>query len=424
VARRARVAGELVADLRVEPVRRVVVRFFPVERRVALATGFAAAGFAAAGFAAVGFAAAGFAGAVAARLAAARFTVARLDAGRFAAARRVVAGLAAAAGVLVAAVAAAGFDAARFVAGRFVAGRFVVGRLTVGRLAAARRVAVGLAVAGVLAADAAAGLEAARLAAVRLVAVRFAAGRRVAAGLAAAAALAAGAAAVALVAPAALARVPAARVDAVLRLVVRFRVIPARGAVAPAAVDCGRTRVADRIGETAVAAVAAADPTFLAVPPRARARVPAADRARSAIRATSPATSAAASPACRCRFATCFWPLLASAFASWRSRFDSVARAASSCLPSFLISRAALPVTGADACCAAATRSPTALRTSAGTLEALLLRDPFVDFAIVGFSISSCARCEGGSKRYHSDINAERPRALIEHPVNAPSTSG
>ncbi len=209
--------------------------------------------------------------------------------------------------------------------------------------------------------------------------------------------------------PAARARVPVVRVAAAPRVVAAFRVVVDLADPLPA-VRPPRNRDPALIGETACAAVAAAEPTSIAVAPSARAPVPAAARARSPMRATREATSAAALPAWRCRFATCLRPLVPSAFASWPRRFASVARAASSCLPSFRISFAAFPVTGADACCAAATRSPTAPRTSAGTLEPLALGDPFVDFAIVRFSLSSSAPvCKGGSERYHPDINAAEP---------------
>jgi hypothetical protein len=240
------------------------------------------------------------------------------------------------------------------------------------------------------------------------------------------------AAALALV-PAARARVPVLRVAALAREVAAFRVVEVR-ADPPAELRPPRPRGPTLMGDTAWAAVAAADPTSIAVAPRARAPVPAAARARSPMRATIDATSAAASPAWRWRLATCLRPFDASAFASWPRRFASVARAASSCLPSFRSSLAAFPVTGPDACWAAATRSPTAPRTSAGTLEPVDLRDPFVDFAIARYSSARpplCAR-SGGRERYHSDINGADPtdgtepsaRYVGEHPVNDPSTAG
>ena len=138
------------------------------------------------------------------------------------------------------------------------------------------------------------------------------------------------------------------------------------------------------------------------------------------MRATREATSAAASPAWRCRFATCLRPLLLSALASWPRRFVSVARAASSCLPSLRSSLAAFPATGPDACCAAATRSPTAPMTSAGTLETLALRDRFVDFAMVRLPYPGTrARCGGGStKPYHLEINAEDVSRVVGGDMN------
>ena len=195
--------------------------------------------------------------------------------------------------------------------------------------------------------------------------------------------------------PAARARVPVVRVAAVAREVADLRAVEDR-ADPLAELRPPRPRGPALIGETACAAVAAADPTSIAVAPIARAPVPAAARARSPMRATIDATSAAASPAWRWRLATCLRPFDASALASWPRRFASVARAASSCLPSLRSSLAAFPVTGPDACCAAAIRSPTAPRTSAGTLEPLALRDPFVDFAIARYSLSSSRSCVQG----------------------------
>jgi hypothetical protein len=60
-------------------------------------------------------------------------------------------------------------------------------------------------------------------------------------------------------------------------------------------------------------------------------------------------------------------------------------------LPSFLSSRAALRVTGADAFWAAATTSAAAPTTSAGRLDRFASDAPLVDFAIVRLSLSSAA---------------------------------
>lgn len=139
------------------------------------------------------------------------------------------------------------------------------------------------------------------------------------------------------------------------------------------------------IGDTTTTALAAAEPTSLAAPltapPTADAAPPAAAPARWPIRPAMTATSAAASPACLRRLATCFRPFDAWASASWRSRLVSVWRAAfnwRSSLPSSL----AAPLDSGTTTARASPTSPLAVRrtTSVGALRSL---DPPVVFAMV-----------------------------------------
>ena len=201
---------------------------------------------------------------------------------------------------------------------------------------------------------------------------------------------------------------------AVFRVVAGLRVTRRLAEAAAPAVRVANARGAALTGDTAFAAFDAAAPTPAAAPPAAPAALPAAlpaaARARPPIRTTRAATSADASAACRRRFSTCLRPFVPSALASCASRFVSSARALSSCLPSFFSSRAALPVTGADACWAAETTFPAAPTTSAGRLERFAVDASFVDFAMLWFSLSTFRRpMQGGTERYHSEINAERP---------------
>ncbi|MDF2734214.1 MAG: hypothetical protein K0S97_837 [Chloroflexota bacterium] len=375
VERRARGFARLVEALRAVLGRRVA-DFRVVGLAVAA---FVAAGLAAAGVVVLDLAVADLADAarVDAALLAAGLVVAAFRVDDFAAvALRVdadvggvaVVGLDPAAGARV-------VDAARLVVPRFALARFVVARLVVVRLVVAR---FGRA-AGVAAAE----LAAAVLVVADLEAVRFAP-----------------------------VRVVVFRV-AVFRVVAGFRVTRRLADEAALAVRAATARGAPLIGETAFAAFEAAVPTPAAAPPSAPAAPPAAPpaaaRARPPIRTTRPATSAAASAACRWRFATCLRPFVPSALASCASRFVSSARALSSCLPSFFSSRAALPVTGADACWAAVTTSPAATTTSAGRLDRFAVDASFVDFAMCGSPYHVFRRpMRGGRERYHSEINAER----------------
>jgi hypothetical protein len=91
----------------------------------------------------------------------------------------------------------------------------------------------------------------------------------------------------------------AARFAVVFRLVDGFRVTLRRAEAALVPARLASARGADLIGDTACAAVIAAAPTSIAASPTTPAALPAAARARPPIRTTRPATSAAASPACR-----------------------------------------------------------------------------------------------------------------------------
>jgi hypothetical protein len=194
----------------------------------------------------------------------------------------------------------------------------------------------------------------------------FAAGLRVvlaAAGLAVAAVAGfAAAAGLALAGREAAALAAVARFDAGFRAVVAgFRVVAAAGFVAglaAVAFDTGaRRRAGLRLagaflaagavltGVTAVAAWAAAAKTPFAAPPMASptllAAEPAAEVATDAILDASEVTSAAASSACFRRFAISAAAWGPRAAATWRSRFDSVFRAAASPFSSLRSSLAA-----------------------------------------------------------------------------------
>ncbi len=294
------------------------------------------------------------------------------------------------AGLVVVAFAAAGLAVAVVVAAVVavadlaLVAAFAVAGLRVAAFAVAGLRVLAFAVAGLPAAAVAA--DEAVVAAAALVVARFAAVRRalvdpalrrVVAGVA--------------VAGADALELAAAGFAVVFRLVAGRRLTLLRAEAAVVAARLARTRGADVMGDTACAAMTAADPTSIAASPTTSAALPAAARARPPILTTRPATSAAAAAACCRRFATCLRPFDASALASCPRRLVSVARASSSCLPSFLSSRAALRGTGADAFWAAATTSRAAPTTSAGRLERFALGAPFVDFAIVGISLFTFA---------------------------------
>ena len=265
-------------------------------------------------------------------------------------------------------------DVARFVVVRLVVDRLVVDRFVVARFAraagraAAALVAAGLAVAGVDAVD--------------FAGVRFVAVFRV----------------------------------AVFRVVAGLRVTRRLAAAATPAVRRASARGAALTGVTAFAALDAAVPAPAAAAPNAPAALPAAvpaalsaaARARPAICTTRPATSADASAACRRRFSTCLRPFVPSALASWASRLVSSARALSNCLPSFFSSRAALPVTGADACWAAETTfRRRRRRPRAGwSVSPLMRRSSTSPSAFLPLHVSR--PMQGRPERYHSEINAER----------------
>jgi hypothetical protein len=232
-----------------------------------------------------------------------------------------------------------------------------------------------------------------RVAAGRLAAAGFrvVAGLRVvAAGFLAAGFLAAaGAAVVAVTAVGAVAVVDGVtdagfRAVAGLRVVAGFRVVAALRVVAGFRVVAAFARV--RLVARALRTVAAADPTSRATSPTASTAASAASRARSPIRARRPATDASAS-------------------ASWRRRFDSVDRAASSCFWSFRASRAAFLVNGATAWPAPATRSVIAAAMAFGPVEVLVFRDPFVAFAMGALPLL-CDVCRHGHGPYHLDVNS------------------
>jgi CrcB protein len=219
---------------------------------------------------------------------------------------------------------------------------------------------------------------------------------------------------------------------AAVREVRGLRVVEAaRRGVAPMARARARDfEVVDLIGETASAAVTAAAPTAPMPSPTASTADPAALRARLPILETSLATSVAASPACRPRFAISLLPLDFCAAASWRIRLASTVRASPSFFSSLRSSRLADLVRGATAWPAPATAwpapatawpaplttPPTASATTPpGVRDASLASEPDPDLAIKRLPLVDVHHEASRSRpppldraRYHSPMNAAR----------------